>query len=159
MAKKASKGKQALKTTGRALKKAASSVLGAGSKILGAGAKALNPNKRIKVRNRYVDLVIKGTAKKTPQGWLIAGAKTAKRGRGKVFPQGRGTVQVASGVYLDRHTGLVYAKRLRNADHKDSDHPIEVTKHWRSGPPGYLTPWQRAHHAGQGDLFSHGIKA
>lgn len=154
---KESKGKKVLKTTGKALKKAGSAILGAGSKILGAGSKALNPHKRIKLRNRYVDLVIKGQAKKTPQGWKV-GKKT--------FTQGRGTVAVSSGYYLDRSTGLVYskrerntAKRKRNADHKDSDHPIEVTKHWRSGPPGYLTPWQRAHHAGQQGLFEHGIKA
>jgi len=49
-------------------------------------------------------------------------------------------------------------KRRKNLDHRDADHPIEVTKHFRSGPPGYLTPWQRAHHAGQADLFAHGIK-
>lgn len=49
-------------------------------------------------------------------------------------------------------------KRKRNAAHKDSDHPIEVVKHYRAGPPGYLTPWQRAHHAGQSQLFETGIK-
>lgn len=48
-------------------------------------------------------------------------------------------------------------KRKRNLDHRDADHPIEVTKHFRSGPPGYLTTWQRAHHAGQKGLFDHGI--
>lgn len=47
----------------------------------------------------------------------------------------------------------------RNADHRDSEHPIEVTKHFRSGPPGYMTPWQRAHSQGQQGLFDHGIKA
>lgn len=49
--------------------------------------------------------------------------------------------------------------RRRNADHKDADHPVEVTKHWRQGPPGYLTPWQRAHAAGQRQLFETGIRA
>lgn len=49
-------------------------------------------------------------------------------------------------------------KRGKNADHRDADHPISVVHHWRQGPPGYLTPWQRAHHAGQADLFAHGIK-
>jgi hypothetical protein len=102
---KTSKGKQALKTTGRAIKKAASSVLGAGSQILSAGSKALNPHRRIKLRNRYIDLVIKGQAKKTPQGWKV--------GR-KTFAQGRGTVNVSSGYYLDKSTGFVYAKRERN---------------------------------------------
>jgi hypothetical protein len=49
-------------------------------------------------------------------------------------------------------------RRRRNAEHKDSDHPIEVHKHYRAGPPGYLTPWQRAHHAGQKQLFETGIR-
>lgn len=47
----------------------------------------------------------------------------------------------------------------RNADHRDSEHPIEVTKHFRGGPPGYMTPWQRAHSQGQQGLFDHGIKS
>lgn len=150
-----SKGKSALKKTGRALKGFAKGALSAGSEILGAGAMALNPVRR-KIRNKYVDLVIRGQAKKTPDGWRV-GKKT--------FAQGRGTVSVSSGYYLDRSTGMVYAKRQRNkskkkrnADHKDSDHPIEVTRHFRAGPPGYLTPWQRAHHAGQSQLFDTGIK-
>lgn len=109
---------------------------------------------RRKVRNGYVDLVIRGTAEKTPEGWKV-GKKT--------IPQGKGTVSVSSGYYLDKATGTIFARRARNTrkrnlDHRDSDHPIEVTKHWRQGPPGYLTPWQRAHHAGQRDLFAHGIK-
>lgn len=45
---KQSKGKTALKTTGRAVKSAVSSVLGAGSQILGAGSKALANGKRRK---------------------------------------------------------------------------------------------------------------
>lgn len=66
---------------------------------------ALNPVRR-KVRNKYIDLVIKGQAKKTPQGWQV-GKKT--------FAQGRGTTPVSSGYYLDKHTGFIYAKRERNA--------------------------------------------
>jgi hypothetical protein len=113
-------------------------------------SKVHNPRKRIKVRNKYVDLVIKGQAKLTPQGWKIGG---------KTFAQGRGTVALTKkGFYLDRATGAVYAKRERNSDKRDSDHPIEVTRHWRAGPPGYLTPWQRAHAAGQKQLFDTGIK-
>lgn len=99
-----SKSKTALRRTGRALKGFARGALSAGSEILGAGAMALNPVRR-KVRNKYIDLVIKGQAKKTPQGWRV-GKKT--------FAQGRGTVNVSSGYYLDRHTGMVYAKRERN---------------------------------------------
>ena len=104
---------------------------------------------RRKVRNGYVDLVIRGQATKTPQGWKV-GKKT--------IPQGKGTVSVSSGYYLDKASGTIFAKRARNANHRDADHPIEVTKHWRQGPPGYLTPWQRAHHAGQKQLFDTGIK-
>ncbi len=124
---KSGKGKQALKTTGRALKSAARGILGAGSQILGAGAKALNPVRR-KVRNKYIDLVIRGQAKKTPQGWKV-GKKT--------FAQGRGTVSVSSGYYLDRHTGMVYAKRERNM----ANITWIVTQGW-STPSGRET-WRR----------------
>jgi hypothetical protein len=105
---KKSKSKTVLKKTGRALKGFAQGALSAASQIFGAGAEALNPVRR-KVRNKYIDLVIKGQAKKTPQGWKV-GSKT--------FAQGRGTVNVSSGYYLDRSTGLVYAKRERNAAKK-----------------------------------------
>jgi hypothetical protein len=47
--------------------------------------------------------------------------------------------------------------RRRNALDRDSDHPIEVTRHYRTGPPGYLSPWQRAASMGQNELFSTGI--
>lgn len=104
---------------------------------------------RRKYRNGYLDLVIRGQAKKTASGWTV-GKKT--------IPQGKGIAPLSSGYYLDRSTGQVFARRVRNSDHRDTDHPIEVTKHWRQGPPGYLTQWQRAHHAGQQGLFEHGIK-
>jgi len=104
---------------------------------------------RRKYRNGYLDLVIRGTAEKTTQGWKV-GSKT--------IPQGKGIAPIRSGYYLDKATGMIFAKRARNSDHRDADHPIEVTKHWRQGPPGYLTQWQRAHHAGQQGLFDHGIK-
>ena len=103
-----SKGKTALKKTGKALKSAARGLLASGSEILGAGASVLNPVRR-RIRNKYVDLVIKGRAKKTKDGWQV-GKKT--------FAQGRGTVNVSSGYYLDRHTGTVYAKRERNTAKK-----------------------------------------
>jgi hypothetical protein len=78
-----------------------------------------NPRKRLKVRNRYIDLVIKGNAKKTPQGWSVGG---------KTYAQGKGTVKLSSGYYLDKATGFVYAKRERNiAGYKDESgqfHPI-----------------------------------
>ena len=115
-------------------------------------SKVHNPGKstRRKYRNGYLDLVIMGHAKKTPQGWSLGG---------KTFKQGRGIVPASrKGYYLDRATGMVFSKKARNAEHRDADHPIEVTKHYRSGPPGYMTPWQRAHAQGQQGLFDHGIK-
>lgn len=75
---------------------------------------------RRKVRNGYVDLVIRGQATKTPQGWKV-GKKT--------IPQGKGTVLVSSGYYLDKASGTIFAKRARNvaAGFYDSSgvfHPI-----------------------------------
>ena len=52
----------------------------------------------------------------------------------------------------------VHNGRRRNALEKDVDHPIEVTRHYRQGPPGYLSPWQRAAALGQNELFETGIK-
>lgn len=100
---------QTLKKAGSAAKRAVQSTLDAGSKLLKAGAKVLNPTKRIKYRNSYIDLVIRGTAKKTRDGWKV--------GR-KTVAQGRGTAKLSSGYYLDKATGAVYAKRQRNAARK-----------------------------------------
>jgi len=115
-------------------------------------SKIHNPGKstRRKYRNGYLDLVIMGHAKKTPSGWSLGG---------KTFKQGKGIVPASKrGYYLDLGTGTVFSKKARNADHRDSERPIEVTKHFRGGPPGYMTPWQRAHSQGQQGLFDHGIK-
>lgn len=49
-------------------------------------------------------------------------------------------------------------RKRRNILAKDADHPIEVTRHYRQGPPGYLSPWQRAAALGQNELFETGIK-
>ena len=61
-------------------------------------------------------------------------------------------------VEVTRHYRALPGLRRRNAAERDADHPIEVTKHYRSGPPGYLSPWQRAAGMGQNELFSTGIK-
>jgi hypothetical protein len=117
---KQSKGKTALKKTGRALKGFAKGALSAGAQILGAGATALNPAKKRKKQAKKNKTVIK-----------------AKRV-----------------VVLNPKKKPV--KRRRNLDHRDSTHQVEVRKHWRAGG---LSQWQRAHKAGQHDLFAHGIKA
>jgi hypothetical protein len=180
------KGKTALKATGRALKKAASSVLGAGAQILGAGSTALNPHgmseKAWKAEeNKFRKSIAAYRAKNwTHQQikdrlWLTYGLTLQSlsddkavfvdpfhRGGGFTLdlnPPKRGRRQNKTIIKAKRVVVLnKSAKRKRNAGHKDSDHPVEVTRHWRAGPPGYLTPWQRAHHAGQHDLFAHGIK-
>jgi hypothetical protein len=117
-----SKGKTALKKTGRALKGFAKGALSAGAQILGAGATALNPSQKRKKKNKTV-IKAKRVVVLNPK------KKPAKKA---------GT------------------KRRRNLDHKDSKHQVEVSRHWRAGG---LSQWQRAHKAGQHDLFSHGIKA
>jgi hypothetical protein len=96
------KGKQALKTTGRALKKAASSVLGAGAQILGAGSKALNPRRkknktiikarRVVVLNRTAKKAAKKTEKrKRNASRAIHLSRKAKSGRARSSSVGRTT--------------------------------------------------------------------
>src|SRR5215475_2846125 len=64
-----------------------------------------NPiRKRIKNEGRYVDLVIKGQAKQTAEGWKVGG---------KTYPWGRGTTKISTRLFLDRNTGIVYAKKER----------------------------------------------
>jgi len=87
---------------------------------------------RRKVRNSYVDLVIRGTAEKTPQGWKV--------GR-KTIPQGKGTVLVSSGYYLDKSTGTIFAKRTRNVSEGFFDgngvfHPIRSSADYDGGTAG-----------------------
>lgn len=47
------------------------------------------------------------------------------------------------------------ANPRKNADHRDAQHPIHVTDYWQ-GRKGYKSQWQRAHEAGQRQLF--GVK-
>jgi len=49
-------------------------------------------------------------------------------------------------------------KRKANPLEKSAEHPIEVTRHYRSGGPNYLSPWQRAMAIGQEELFDTGIQ-
>jgi hypothetical protein len=49
-------------------------------------------------------------------------------------------------------------KRKTNPLEKSAEHPIEVTRHYRSGGPNYLSPWQRAMAIGQEELFETGIQ-
>lgn len=87
---------------------------------------------RRKIRNSYVDLVVRGTAEKTPQGWRV-GKKT--------IPQGRGIATISSGYYLDKATGTVFAKRARNISQGFYDasgvfHPIRSSADYDPGTAG-----------------------
>jgi len=94
----------------------------------------LNPGKvvRRKVRNGYMDLVIRGTAEKTAQGWKV-GKKT--------IPQGKGIASISSGYYLDKSTGTIFAKRARNVaagfyDGSGAFHPIRSAEDYDPGVAG-----------------------
>jgi hypothetical protein len=65
--------------------------------------------RRIRVKNKYFDLVAKGQATKTAQGWRVGK---------EVFPSGRGVVQVKPHVYLDKANGSLWGKRQRNTTRK-----------------------------------------
>ena len=65
-----------------------------------------NPAAPGRRRNAYTDLIIYGQAAKTAGGWKIGG---------RTIEQGRGVVPLTKrGYFLDRATGTVYAKRVRN---------------------------------------------
>jgi hypothetical protein len=134
---KQSKGKTALKTTGRALKGLAKGALSAGAQILGAGAMALNPTKKRKKATKKNKTIIK--AKRV----LIKRVCNPRK-------------KSSAGKIVKARAKKAAVKRKRNLDHRDSKHQVEVSRHWRAGG---LSQWQRAHKAGQHDLFAHGIKA
>lgn len=94
----------------------------------------LNPGTMVrrKIRNSYMDLVIRGTAEKTPQGWKV--------GR-KVIAQGKGIATISSGYYLDKATGTIFAKRARNVaagfyDGSGVFHPIRSAADYDGGVAG-----------------------
>lgn len=82
------------------------------------------------------------------------GAKVPMRKAGKKR-KNRTIIKAGKIEHLD--VAKVHNGRRRNVLQKDSDHPIEVTRHYRQGPPGYLSPWQRAAALGQNELFDTGI--
>jgi hypothetical protein len=87
---------------------------------------------RRKYRNGYLDLVIRGTAEKTAQGWKVGK---------KLIPQGKGIAPLSSGYYLDKATGTVFAKRERNVaqgffDGNGVFHPIRSSADYDGGTAG-----------------------
>jgi len=187
---KQSKGKTALKKTGRALKGFARGALQSGAEILGAGAMALNPTKMTTAIARQMgEAHAKAGKKLTPYDAreadkiLLAAAKAQDPERPArkyaelrdAFNKGweKAYFSSVSNPRRKKNKTIIKAKRVvvlnpkkkpakkatkrrRNLDHRDSKHQVEVRKHWRAGG---LSQWQRAHKAGQHDLFAHGIKA
>jgi len=94
----------------------------------------LNPGATVrrKVRNSYMDLVIRGTAEKVNGVWKVGG---------KNIPQGKGIVSLSSGYYLDKNTGTIFAKRARNVAEGFYDawgvfHPIRSSADYDGGTAG-----------------------
>jgi len=81
---------------------------------------------------------------------LSSKAKTAAKRKHKIDP-------TRAALLLDQAEEIMQGER-RNPAEKDAEHPIEVTRHFRGGPPGYLSPWQKAMAIGQAELFDTGIK-
>lgn len=108
-------------------------------------AKKTNPRRKknttvIKARKVVIRKVINsGVGRKAKGSRLVARAEALKTTAKGAKPKRRSVI-----------------KRKRNLDHKDATHQVQVSKHWRAGG---LSQWQRAHKAGQHDLFAHGIKA
>ena len=109
-------------------------------------------------------------ARKNPALEILREAKPAKRGNqqgwllGKEFiARGKGTKKLPGGALFDTNAGFVYrrvenpkkkATKRRNAAEYSPETPIEVTRHYRSGGPGYETRRQRVIRLGQRDLFA-----
>ena len=85
--------------------------------------------------------------------------RARKRNRKRNAPRRRKNLSLtAAGQVLDALRGKngksrQNRRRRRNLDHRDAAHPIEVRRYWQ-GRKGYETPWQRAHKAGQKQLFA-----
>lgn len=132
------------KTAGKALKKIGGAVLGGVSKVAGKGAKALkNPSKEEHDFYRKMLALIAQGDSGAAQAATVSGRRL-----GYTFNRIQKDIQKAKEKKKN-------PKRRRNLDHPDSSHHIKVHQHWRAGG---LSQWQRAAHAGQHDLFSHGIK-
>ncbi len=111
-----------------------------------ARAKAARTKNKTIIKAKRVKIAV--TNRKRNAGIVSTVKRTAKRA---VKTVGK-TVQKVAGKAA-KTVGLNNPKRRRNVERRDSQHPIEVSHHYRKGPKGYKTPWQRAHEAGQRQLF------
>jgi hypothetical protein len=82
---------------------------------------------------------------------LRARAKRERKKNGVGSVVKRAVHAAASAV--EKKTRKRGARKRANQEQRDGQHPIEVTRHYRKGPAGYMTPRQRASAAGQKWLF------
>jgi hypothetical protein len=122
---------------------------------LGTRLKVIGQSKKYKVSARNLNKAPRKVVKVKARHETDALAK-AKAKLGSGFDQFKVQNKTRGKNPTFTITARANPKRRRNLDHKDSSHQVEVRKHWRAGG---LSQWQRAHHAGQSDLFAHGIKA
>ncbi len=106
------------------------------------------------------DLHLAGSAKPSTRdgvkGWVVAKKFYPGSASAKTVPLNK-----AKSALLDLKYGDVWKRRAkgnpkkkRNALDYSPETPIEVTKHYRSGGPGYETKRQRVVRLGQRDLFA-----
>jgi uncharacterized C2H2 Zn-finger protein len=80
-------------------------------------------------------------------------ARAAKRAAKAAAPTKKRTVATKAAKKAVVRKPAKKAAPKRNAEHRDAQHPIHVRQYWQ-GRKGYETPWQRAHKAGQKQLFA-----
>jgi hypothetical protein len=135
-----------------------------------AGGFTIKANPSVKGTTRYI--VVKGNKKVGAISYRLKSAadKAARKVGGTV----KAVIGVTkrNGFWRERLADKVQGKKVKklrqvarekiaerirgkkkNAETRDAAHPIHVRQYWQ-GRKGYKTPWQRAHEAGQKQLFS-----
>lgn len=137
----------------------------------GAGGFTVKGNPSIKGATRYV--VVKGNKKVGAISYRLKSAaqQAARKIGGSVKAVISGATTKRNGFWRERLADKVQGKKLKplrqvarekiaekirgkkkNAEHRDAQHPIHVRQYWQ-GRKGYKSQWQRAHEAGQKQLF------
>lgn len=130
-------------------------------KIIKARVKKAAKTRR---RNRdypYWNIYHVDTKKSAPYDKTFLGSSSFGMSKAEAIEKFRrshypGRLRAGTKIIAEKGVITKNPKRKRNLDYRDSTHQVKVHQHWRAGG---LSQWQRAHHAGQHDLFAHGIKA
>lgn len=166
--------KRIAEQTGRAVKVRKEELNKNGVTYRGAGAftvKATTANPSVKGTTRYI--IVKGNKKVGAISYRLKSAATqaARKVGGSVKMVISGASK-RNGFWRERLADKVQGKKVKplrqvarekvaekirgkkkNAEHRDAAHPIHVRQYWQ-GRKGYKSQWQRAHEAGQKQLFS-----